>query len=451
MARQAELPPDNASIVVGAVRLPVGRRRRGSPSATPARRASARCGSTRCTSGRGSPALGYVDAGRTAGRPRRAPRVHARRAAARRRAPLRRVVGLPGDRLLRADGALRNAGRPPSLRRRAAPAGHRRDRRLGAGALPQGRLEPCPLRRHGAVRARRSPPRASTPTGGRSCSTTAATRCATSSSPTRSTGSRSSTSTGSASMPWHRCSTSTTRARPGAWIPNRLGGRENLDAIEFLRQLNAVVFGRFPGVLMIAGRVDGLAAGDASGPSRRSRVLAQVEHGVDARHPRVHVDRSGAPPLAPPRAHLRSAVRVQRAVRAAAQPRRGRPRQGLPAGQDVGRRVAALRQPAGHVRLDVGATPGHRCCSWAARWRPGRSGTPTPVCRGTCSTMRRTAASSTSSPGSTRWPRRGRRCGSATSNRRGSSGSTPTMPTSPCSRSSGGAASGARPWCAWPT
>ena len=36
-------------------------------------------------------------------------------------------------------------------------------------------------------------------------------------------------------------------SRPaGAWIPNRLGGRENLDAIEFLRQLNAVVFGRFP-------------------------------------------------------------------------------------------------------------------------------------------------------------------------------------------------------------
>ncbi|MGD9704948.1 MAG: 1,4-alpha-glucan branching protein GlgB [Acidimicrobiia bacterium] len=42
-------------------------------------------------------------------------------------------------------------------------------------------------------------------------------------------------------------------SRPaGGWIPNRLGGRENLEAIEFLRQLNAVVFGRFPGVLMIA-------------------------------------------------------------------------------------------------------------------------------------------------------------------------------------------------------
>ncbi len=42
-------------------------------------------------------------------------------------------------------------------------------------------------------------------------------------------------------------------SRPaGQWIPNRNGGRENLDAIEFLRTLNAVVFGRHPGVMMIA-------------------------------------------------------------------------------------------------------------------------------------------------------------------------------------------------------
>ena len=67
------------------------------------------------------------------------------------------------------------------------------------------------------------------------------------------------------------------------------------------------------------------------------------------------------------------------------------------------------------VRLDVGATRARRCCSWAARSRRGRSGTTDAACRGTSSTTRRTAASSTSSPGSTRWPRRGRRCGSATS------------------------------------
>ncbi len=39
---------------------------------------------------------------------------------------------------------------------------------------------------------------------------------------------------------------------PGEWLPNRHGGRENLEAIEFLRQLNGAVRGEFPGTLMIA-------------------------------------------------------------------------------------------------------------------------------------------------------------------------------------------------------
>jgi 1,4-alpha-glucan branching enzyme len=38
----------------------------------------------------------------------------------------------------------------------------------------------------------------------------------------------------------------------GEWVPNRFGGRENLEAIEFLKQLNTVVHGEHPGVLMIA-------------------------------------------------------------------------------------------------------------------------------------------------------------------------------------------------------
>jgi 1,4-alpha-glucan branching enzyme len=36
-------------------------------------------------------------------------------------------------------------------------------------------------------------------------------------------------------------------SRPeGGWIPNKFGGRENLDAIAFMRRFNAEVFGRFP-------------------------------------------------------------------------------------------------------------------------------------------------------------------------------------------------------------
>jgi 1,4-alpha-glucan branching enzyme len=38
----------------------------------------------------------------------------------------------------------------------------------------------------------------------------------------------------------------------GQWIPNQWGGKENVEAIEFLRHSNAVVHDRFPGTLMIA-------------------------------------------------------------------------------------------------------------------------------------------------------------------------------------------------------
>jgi len=38
----------------------------------------------------------------------------------------------------------------------------------------------------------------------------------------------------------------------GAWIPNQHGGKENLEAIEFLKHLNSVVHEACPGVLMIA-------------------------------------------------------------------------------------------------------------------------------------------------------------------------------------------------------
>jgi 1,4-alpha-glucan branching enzyme len=38
----------------------------------------------------------------------------------------------------------------------------------------------------------------------------------------------------------------------GEWVPNRYGGRENLDAVSFVRQLNEVVHAEHPGVMMIA-------------------------------------------------------------------------------------------------------------------------------------------------------------------------------------------------------
>ncbi|MDA8062771.1 MAG: 1,4-alpha-glucan branching protein GlgB [Actinomycetota bacterium] len=39
---------------------------------------------------------------------------------------------------------------------------------------------------------------------------------------------------------------------PGEWLPNELGGRENLAAVAFLREVNEAVFGAFPGATVIA-------------------------------------------------------------------------------------------------------------------------------------------------------------------------------------------------------
>ena len=40
--------------------------------------------------------------------------------------------------------------------------------------------------------------------------------------------------------------------QPGQWIPNVFGGRENLDAIFFLKRFNEVCYERFPGIMTIA-------------------------------------------------------------------------------------------------------------------------------------------------------------------------------------------------------
>ncbi|MBK9327386.1 MAG: 1,4-alpha-glucan branching protein GlgB [Thiobacillaceae bacterium] len=40
--------------------------------------------------------------------------------------------------------------------------------------------------------------------------------------------------------------------KDGEWLPNKYGGRENLEAIDFLREMNAMIHERFPGALTIA-------------------------------------------------------------------------------------------------------------------------------------------------------------------------------------------------------
>ena len=73
---------------------------------------------------------------------------------------------------------------------------------------------------------------------------------------------------------------------PGEWIPNEHGGRENLHALAFVREMNTVVFAEHPGVMTIAEESTAVADGEPPGRPRRPRVQPQVEHGLDARHAR---------------------------------------------------------------------------------------------------------------------------------------------------------------------
>lgn len=40
--------------------------------------------------------------------------------------------------------------------------------------------------------------------------------------------------------------------KDGQWIPNKFGGKENLEAIEFMKHMNSIILGKYPHILMIA-------------------------------------------------------------------------------------------------------------------------------------------------------------------------------------------------------
>ncbi len=180
--------------------------------------------------------------------------------------------------------------------------------------------------------------------------------------------------------------------KAGEWLPNRHGGNENLEAIDFLRKLNEAVYGRLSGGHHDRRGIDRLAGGVAADLHRGPRLRLQVEHGVDARHAGVRPPGAGAPPLAPRLDDLRVDVRVHGELRAAALARRSGARQGLAPRPDAGRRVAAVRHTAGVLRVHVGLSRQEAAVHGTGIRAGPRSGTSSRVSTGRCSTSAGTAA-----------------------------------------------------------
>ena len=106
--------------------------------------------------------------------------------------------------------------------------------------------------------------------------------------------------------------------KEGEWIPNVYGGRENLEAIGFLRHFNAVVGERCAGAMTIAEELT--AWPGVSRPISEGGLgfSLQVEHGLDARHAALHGGGSGQSVMASQRHDVRSALCVRGEFRAAA-------------------------------------------------------------------------------------------------------------------------------------
>ena len=143
--------------------------------------------------------------------------------------------------------------------------------------------------------------------------------------------------------------------KPGEWVPNRYGGNENLEAIDFLRRMNERRLRRVVPACDHRRGIDRLARRLAARPITGGLGFG-FKWNMGWMHDTLRLHRAGADPprVAPSRADLRPALRVLRKFRPAAVPRRSGPREGLADRQDARRPLAEVRKPARLFRLHVG-------------------------------------------------------------------------------------------------
>jgi hypothetical protein len=131
------------------------------------------------------------------------------------------------------------------------------------------------------------------------------------------------------------------------------------------------------------GGVHRLPDGQPADLARWPRLHLQVEHGLDARHARLHRPRSDPSQVPPSEADLRPDVRLQRELHPAHLARRSRPPEKVDDRQDARRPVAEVRQPAACTTASCGRIRARRSSSWARTSGNGASGTRTAAWTGT--------------------------------------------------------------------
>ena len=76
-------------------------------------------------------------------------------------------------------------------------------------------------------------------------------------------------------------------SRGNDWKPNKFGGNENLEAIDFIQKTNAAVRQHFPGVLMIAEESTAYPNVTEAQSGDSLWISFQMESRLDARCPRI--------------------------------------------------------------------------------------------------------------------------------------------------------------------
>ena len=228
--------------------------------------------------------------------------------------------------------------------------------------------------------------------------------------------------------------------REGEWVPNRYGGRENLDAIEFVRQMNMLTHAEQPGSITIA--EESTAFPSVSRPTYLGGLGFTYKWNMGWMNDILEYVKQGSrlPPLGPLAPDVLAALRLHRELHPAVLARRSRARQGLDVRQDPRRRLAEGGHAARALRLHVRA-PGQEADVHGLRVRPGaRVELRSAASTGTCSRIRCTPGCGASSAISIGPTPPSRRCTRWTSIRTAFSGSTATTTRTASSRSSAAAA-----------